>query len=44
MTDTERLLQSRQRRALRLHGDHMEQLLSTLESMVSGALGAGIGS
>ena len=39
-----RSLQARQRRALRLHGDDTETLLTALEAMVPGALGAGIGS
>ncbi|HEX6656117.1 MAG TPA: transaldolase, partial [Candidatus Limnocylindria bacterium] len=39
-----RSLQSRQRRALRLHGADTETLLAALEAMVPGALGAGIGS
>jgi transaldolase/glucose-6-phosphate isomerase len=39
-----RSLQSRRRRALRLHGDDLETLLSRLEEMVPGAVEAGIGS
>jgi glucose-6-phosphate isomerase len=39
-----RSLQKRGRRALRLHGVDIETLLSGLEAMVPGALGAGIGS
>jgi hypothetical protein len=39
-----RSLQARGRRAVRLHGDDLETLLAALETMVPGALGAGIGS
>jgi transaldolase/glucose-6-phosphate isomerase len=39
-----RSLQARGRRALRLHGADTDTLLTALESMVSGALSAGIGS
>jgi transaldolase / glucose-6-phosphate isomerase len=39
-----RSLQSRDRRALRLHGSDVETLLGGLEEMVPSALGAGIGS
>jgi transaldolase/glucose-6-phosphate isomerase len=38
-----RALQARGRRVLRLHGDDAERLLSALEEMVPGAVGAGIG-